>query len=290
MPFDQLFFSFVCYYLKAKVYSVDYKLAPEYKLPYAINENIAVCRSILDKYRGLENVTVFTDSAGGHSGINLLLDLGNETEPSHCPTPANLVCIYPWLSFRRHTKSWIPHGPKSVGAAFFTIQGCPNVTASREKSSYFWNLLRHDYNMQLQGEFLRETNRNNISFDGMTLSDEMTDFHNHMVNFVNHPKISLELVKEEMYKNMLKNLPETNLFFNTSEVDFMADCALEMHAKLVNLRAEVEGDQKIELNMSENCLHAWFNQAGADTEIHGVENGKYNLQFKKLIQDLESFL
>lgn len=70
----------------------EYRLAPEFPYPYAVNDSVAVYREVM--YRGFrpENILVMGESAGGGLALVLMLALRQE----RIRFPAAVVAVSPW--------------------------------------------------------------------------------------------------------------------------------------------------------------------------------------------------
>ncbi len=70
----------------------EYRLAPEFSYPAAVNDSVAVYRDVLDRGFQPENIVVMGESAGGGLALALLLAL--KQEKISLPTAA--VAVSPW--------------------------------------------------------------------------------------------------------------------------------------------------------------------------------------------------
>ena len=75
-----------------KVVSVEYRLAPEFPFPAALDDAYLAYRTILDKGVSAESIIVAGESAGGGLAYALCLKLRDEG----MPMPAGIVAISPW--------------------------------------------------------------------------------------------------------------------------------------------------------------------------------------------------
>jgi monoterpene epsilon-lactone hydrolase len=78
--------------LKRKVFSLDYRLAPEHHFPAGLDDAVTGYRWLLSNGINPENISVAGDSAGGGMTLALAMRLRNGGEP----LPACLVCLSPW--------------------------------------------------------------------------------------------------------------------------------------------------------------------------------------------------
>jgi acetyl esterase/lipase len=84
-----------------RIFSLDYRLAPEHHFPAGLDDALAGYRWLLS--RGIEptNISVMGDSAGGGMTLALAMRLRAAGEP----LPACLVCLSPWTDMTGHSKS-----------------------------------------------------------------------------------------------------------------------------------------------------------------------------------------
>jgi epsilon-lactone hydrolase len=77
---------------RARVLSLDYRLAPEHPFPAALDDAVAAYRWLLAQGAGAGRIAVMGDSAGGGLALSLLLRLRDEG----VPLPAAAVALSPW--------------------------------------------------------------------------------------------------------------------------------------------------------------------------------------------------
>ncbi len=77
---------------QARVFVVDYRLAPEHPFPAAIDDAFAAWRALLAEGFDPQRCVILGDSAGGGLALALSLKLRDE----HVPLPAAVVAISPW--------------------------------------------------------------------------------------------------------------------------------------------------------------------------------------------------
>jgi epsilon-lactone hydrolase len=70
----------------------EYRLAPEFPYPHAINDSVAVYREVLERGYQPRNIIMMGESAGGGLALALLLALKQEK----VPLPKAAVAISPW--------------------------------------------------------------------------------------------------------------------------------------------------------------------------------------------------
>ncbi|HEY0426225.1 MAG TPA: alpha/beta hydrolase [Pyrinomonadaceae bacterium] len=75
-----------------RVFSLDYRLAPEHRFPAALDDVFEAYRWLLAQNVSPERVALAGDSAGGGLVLSLLLRLRDE----RLPLPACAVCFSPW--------------------------------------------------------------------------------------------------------------------------------------------------------------------------------------------------
>jgi monoterpene epsilon-lactone hydrolase len=77
----------------ARVYAVDYRLAPEHPFPAALDDTLAVYQSLLDQGVSPQRIILAGDSAGG--GLALATALAARQDA--LPLPSALVLFSPWV-------------------------------------------------------------------------------------------------------------------------------------------------------------------------------------------------
>jgi monoterpene epsilon-lactone hydrolase len=84
-----------------RIFSVDYRLAPEHRFPAGLDDAVAGYRWLLSTGIDAKNISVMGDSAGGGMTLALALRLRQAGEP----LPACLVCLSPWTDMTGNSKS-----------------------------------------------------------------------------------------------------------------------------------------------------------------------------------------
>jgi acetyl esterase/lipase len=78
---------------KTRALAIDYRLAPEYPFPAAIEDSVAAYRWLLSIGADPTRMTIAGDSAGGGLAVATLISLRD----AGTPLPAAAVCISPWV-------------------------------------------------------------------------------------------------------------------------------------------------------------------------------------------------
>lgn len=89
--------------LKARVLSVDYRLAPEHVFPAGLHDSVAVYLHLTNTM-GVNpaSIIVAGDSAGGGMSMALLLYLRD----NNLPLPGAAVLLSPWCDLTMSLRSW----------------------------------------------------------------------------------------------------------------------------------------------------------------------------------------
>lgn len=84
-----------------EIYMVDYRIAPEYIYPAALEDTVTAYRELLNRKIDPKNIIVFGDSAGG----NLALAFAVYLKENNLPQPAMLILISPRTTFENNLPS-----------------------------------------------------------------------------------------------------------------------------------------------------------------------------------------
>lgn len=95
-----------------KVFSLDYRLAPEHPYPAPVEDAVAAYRWLLDQGVKPERIIVSGDSAGGGLSMALLLSL----KQLQLPLPAGAILLSPWTDM---TVSGDSHHDNQMSCAMF---------------------------------------------------------------------------------------------------------------------------------------------------------------------------
>ncbi|KAJ7193352.1 Alpha/Beta hydrolase protein [Mycena pura] len=98
-------------YTDARVFALDYRLAPETRFPGPLHDVVsAYLRLVEDLHIPPENIIVCGDSAGGGLSLALLLYLRD----NEYPLPAAAVLMSPWVDLTMSCESWDSNAPFDV--------------------------------------------------------------------------------------------------------------------------------------------------------------------------------
>lgn len=78
---------------EARVLGVNYRLAPEFPAPAALEDATAAYRWLLTNHASAPHIAIAGDSAGGGLSLSTLVALRDATDP----LPAAAVCLSPWI-------------------------------------------------------------------------------------------------------------------------------------------------------------------------------------------------
>ena len=84
-----------------RIFSLDYRLAPEHHFPAGLDDAVAGYRWLLSSGIEPKNISVMGDSAGGGMALALAMRIREAGEP----LPACLVCLSPWTDMTGNSKS-----------------------------------------------------------------------------------------------------------------------------------------------------------------------------------------
>jgi acetyl esterase/lipase len=77
----------------ARVLGINYRLAPEFPFPAALEDATAAYRWLIANHAKASDIVVAGDSAGGGLSLSTLVALRDATDP----LPAAVVCLSPWV-------------------------------------------------------------------------------------------------------------------------------------------------------------------------------------------------
>ncbi len=78
---------------QARVFVLDYRLAPEAPFPAALDDAVSAYKALLDDGQDPKKIVIAGDSAGGGLTISLMLALKEQS----IPLPATGICLSPWV-------------------------------------------------------------------------------------------------------------------------------------------------------------------------------------------------
>jgi acetyl esterase/lipase len=88
-------------HLKARVFGLDYRLAPEHRFPAGLDDAVSGYRWLLSSGIDPQSIAVVGDSAGGGMTLALTLRLREAGEP----LPGCLACLSPWTDMTSDSES-----------------------------------------------------------------------------------------------------------------------------------------------------------------------------------------
>lgn len=117
----------------AAVLSVDYRLAPEYPFPAALEDAVAAYKWLRDKGYESDRIIVVGDSAGGGLAMALCMELRTNGEPM----PAGLVAMSPWTdlaitgeSYTKNREAVVRQQPYYYIHVFYKKSSAPSSSSS----------------------------------------------------------------------------------------------------------------------------------------------------------------
>lgn len=92
---------------RTKIFSVNYRLAPEYKHPTALEDCLRAFQWLIDQGYPPQTIILMGDSAGG----NLVLALLHRLKQQGRALPVAAICISPFADWTFQGKSWFANAP-----------------------------------------------------------------------------------------------------------------------------------------------------------------------------------
>ncbi|KAJ7446386.1 Alpha/Beta hydrolase protein [Mycena galericulata] len=135
-------------YTDARVFAVDYRLAPETRFPGPLHDAVcAYLRLVEDLQIPAENIIVCGDSAGGGLSLALLMYLRDNAYP----LPASAILMSPWVDLTMSCDSWESNAP-------FDVVPVPTATNHMNPIALYLGdqvdkYLTHPYASPLFGDF-----------------------------------------------------------------------------------------------------------------------------------------
>lgn len=135
-----------CRCCDARVFALDYRLAPEHRFPAALNDALSGYRRLLSEGIAPRDITIAGDSAGGGLALSTLIALRDE----NAPLPAGAVLIAPWVDLaaprardaarhgqRRLAQAYVGDGPLDhplASALYADLRGLPPLLIQASSS------------------------------------------------------------------------------------------------------------------------------------------------------------
>ncbi|KAJ7109953.1 Alpha/Beta hydrolase protein [Mycena epipterygia] len=135
-------------YTDARVFALDYRLAPETRFPGPLHDAVcAYLRLVDDLHIPAENIIVCGDSAGGGLSLALLMYLRD----NQYPMPSAAILMSPWVDLTMSCESWDSNAP-------FDVVPIPTATDHMNPIALYLGdqveqYLTHPYASPLFGDF-----------------------------------------------------------------------------------------------------------------------------------------
>jgi epsilon-lactone hydrolase len=95
---------------KAKIFALDYRLAPEHRFPAALEDSLNAYRKLLSDGADPNKIIIGGDSAGGGLTLATLIALRDAGDP----LPAAAICLSPWTDLAATGQSIITNTKRDV--------------------------------------------------------------------------------------------------------------------------------------------------------------------------------
>jgi len=167
------FVSLMCIELGIKIYSLEYRLAPENKFPIALNDAFEAYQWLKNKDYSEQQIMLCGDSAGGH----LAASLTNYLDSKQMKLPYSQILIYPMVSPSLEFESM------ELFKEDFLL--------TKASMAWFWEQLKAQENNDQDPKFDLLKQRNVTDFQTKTsiitagfdpLCDEGNDYANHLIS------------------------------------------------------------------------------------------------------------
>ncbi|KAJ7631198.1 Alpha/Beta hydrolase protein [Roridomyces roridus] len=135
-------------YTDARVFALDYRLAPETRFPGPLHDAVtAYLRLVEDLQIPAENIVICGDSAGGGLSLALLMYLRDNAYP----LPSSAILMSPWVDLTMSCDSWESNAP-------FDVVPMPSATSHMNPIALYLGdqveqYLTHPYASPLFGDF-----------------------------------------------------------------------------------------------------------------------------------------
>jgi acetyl esterase/lipase len=110
LPFYNVFIGWIAQAAQARALAIDYRLAPEYPFPAAVEDCLAAYRFLLEQGVALEDLIILGDSAGGNLALATML----AARQAELPLPAGAVLMSPATDLAGRGASYEKNGGKDA--------------------------------------------------------------------------------------------------------------------------------------------------------------------------------
>lgn len=100
----------IAHFARARVLSIDYRMAPEHPFPAALDDSVAAYRWLLDNGTKPDRIVIAGDSSGGGIALSALAVLRD----SHTPLPQAAVCLSAITDLSCTSPTWDAHASNEV--------------------------------------------------------------------------------------------------------------------------------------------------------------------------------
>ena len=156
--------------LNVCVISIDYKLAPEYKFPYQINEIEGVCKYLLKQYK---TISIMGDSAGANLAFASIRNIKKYID--------NLIMVYPCTQTDYTSNTKFKSVIKNSGKSILTKESLRDymslyLSKPKDYNNKFVNLLKNNWLFNYPKTIIITGTQDPLHDEGVELKNKLERF------------------------------------------------------------------------------------------------------------------